>query len=58
MIELYVPRFIHFYGGGAIAALRKLFKEWPQEALNKKDPNVLALEGLPRFFERDHQLYL
>ncbi|KAJ8609017.1 hypothetical protein MRB53_039376 [Persea americana] len=58
MLELYIPRFINFFGGAALAALRKVYKDWPEQAVEKMNPNVLALGGMITFLEKDHDLYL
>ncbi|KAK6442964.1 hypothetical protein LTR95_000842 [Oleoguttula sp. CCFEE 5521] len=62
MIHLYVHRFIQFYGGAAIAAIRKACYDFPATAprlaSGGDDPAVQAMKSLPFSLQKEYQLTL
>ncbi|QIX02532.1 hypothetical protein AMS68_008049 [Peltaster fructicola] len=57
-IEHSITRFVQFFGSAALSVMRVVFKDWPQQATNKMDANVLALDGMSKVLEKTVDLYL
>jgi len=62
MIQLFVPKFIHFYGTAAIAALRKACIDFPATAPKMQngsyDSAILAMQSLPLSLQKEFNLTL